>query len=164
MPKLNVGPRIDEKTAKWYDDYFPNRNAGVTFAINFFPEIYSITLKELRGKFEKGELGMILDVENGGTDFLLASGVAMGVGVTHNIFDSFHLYPGMYEEKWEIDRKKMQNKMQSLTFFQQFCLKYWCCQFWDRSDEINLNEYISTLLKPDQEGYIAPEPKSNLNP
>jgi len=162
MPKVNVGPRIDESAAKWYEEMFETRNAGASFVLNTFPLMYRDTLRyELTGVFTRGELCMMLDVNNGGSDFLITFGPQYTVvkSLYLEISDSFDLYPGSYEDKWGTDKFPFLEKIAKLTLFQEICLKIWIAQFWDLVGEEApyTDEYVSQLLKPDQEGYVPPK-------
>jgi len=161
MPKVNVGPRIDENAAKWYEEMFETRNAGVSYVLNVMPSMYLTTLRyELAGVFSSGELCMLLDVENAGTDFLVSySSLGVMKSLLLGAQDSFDLYPGSFEDKWGTSKEQFLPKLAQLTAFQEVCLKIWVARFWDLTGEQtpDTDEYVSQLLKPDQEGYVPPK-------
>lgn len=48
--------------------------------------------------------------------------------------DSFHLYPGMYEEKWGVKKDEMLEKLKNLNGFHVACLAIWANDFWYGSE------------------------------
>lgn len=162
MPKITVGPRVNEKAAEWLASKFGNRNAGATLCLESFPDLVETTLNELKGKLEKNELGMILDVEGDGLQFVLSGSLPSVIAIKANVYSAFQLYPGSYEERWKVEKDVLNQKLSALSFFQEFCLKLWCCWFHDDKNS-NFETYAATLLFPGQEGYIPPAlPKSKI--
>lgn len=152
-----VAPKIQAASAAWYEDMFPNLNAGVTFTLNCFPSFYRYTIMEIRGMFSLGELCMILDILNGHGAMLLAyqtSPSMVGYHLAFEIEDSFHVYPGSYEEKWKIDDPKgFIERIRTLTMFQKICLELWASAFWEKRHLDELPEkYCEPLLKGNENG------------
>lgn len=86
---------------------------------------------ELRGKFTKGELSMIVDVLNGHGMTMRMSPMTPGQHIGLSVSDSFELYPGAYEEKWGVDKAHMVEALSGLTSFQLAALEYWAAMFWE---------------------------------
>ncbi|GAB6910136.1 hypothetical protein JCM12296A_59890 [Desulfosarcina cetonica] len=157
MAKVNVGPRISQETADWLSEKFGNRNAGAAFAIEILPSIVESTFSELRGRFEKAELGMILDVESGDLkEFLKGS---PSPEIKNSVFEAFRLYPGVYEERWGVDGKALNKKLSSLSLFQELCLKLWVCWY---DDPVGFDNYVVSMLLPGQDGFKALEPPKKI--
>jgi hypothetical protein len=128
---VRANPVIAESVA-WFYEKFPSRNSGAEWVIGTFPHLYRAALaRELRGKFTRGELSMILDVLNGSMALMayVQSG-SIGQSIGLSLLDSFEIYPGMYEEKWGVDKKEMMGKIETLTQFQRACLEVWAAFFW----------------------------------
>ncbi|BBO86742.1 hypothetical protein DSCO28_73080 (plasmid) [Desulfosarcina ovata subsp. sediminis] len=153
MAKVNVGPKISIESADWLSEKFGTRNAGAAFAIEIFPSIFESTIGELRGRFEKAELGMILDVENNDLkEFLKGS---PSPEIKNSVFQAFNLYPGVYEKRWKVDGKTLNKKLSSLSLFQEFCLKLWVCWY---DESVGFDSYVVSMLLPGQDGFKALEP------
>ena len=142
-----IAPKIQGESAEFYSKMFPSLNAGATWILEEFPHLYRATLAEMRGKFTRGELAMILDALNGHGAILAYGG--RGLGGQHirlSIYDSFELYPGMYEGKWSVD-KWLNDKLALLSRWQLTCLEIWAAGFWKGGyQNIPLDDYIKGLL------------------
>lgn len=141
---VSASPRIQPETAEWLKYSFGSTNKGATFICDLFPDAYHRTmLKEIKGVFSQGELGVILDLMNG---TILDPASMAGQWILPNLEDAFFLDPGMYEEKWEIkDSTDMVRRFKALTIFQKICMEVWVSRFWENCDDINLQEYLTDL-------------------
>jgi len=121
-----TAPKININTAKWYERHFNTLNAGATWTLESLPIIYRQSLAEMRGKFTRGELCMMIDVLNGVAALMTygSHGLA-GQHLPFSVHDSFNLYPGQFEEKWDIQSGAMNAKIAGLTRFQIICLEIW---------------------------------------
>ena len=104
--------------------------------------LYQETINIVKQKFTRDELSMMLDVMNGTyIDPHTISRVLIA-----NVEDSFKLYPGQYEEKWQVKKEEMLPKLESLNEFQASCLAIWANDFWYGSEtgagELDLEAYI----------------------
>ncbi|MCF8094462.1 MAG: hypothetical protein K9J79_03785 [Desulfobacteraceae bacterium] len=144
-----IGPQIRKETAQWYEQFFSKVNTGATWALEEMPYLYRRTIAELRGRLDRGELMMILDVMNGAvfTDGFGMSGQYLPIAIQ----DSFDLYPGQYENKWEVEKKTLMGKLQSLYRFQVACLEMWAGGFWNlpRNKEDAFDVWLAPLLAED---------------
>lgn len=143
---VSIGPKIGKGAADFYKEFFGKINPGATWVLEEFPHLFRITLVEMRGRFTAGELSMILDVLNG--NIMLASG-AHGLAGQHvllSVADSFDLYPGMYEDKWDLEKVDFLDKLGSLSRFQATCLELWAAGFWEKYQETTVEEYCKSLL------------------
>ena len=144
-----VAPKITAATAEWYKTTWPSLNAGVTIAIEMLPRLHAEAIAELRGKFSRGELAMILDVMNGHAGVMVLGGsMSVGYHIPPNIEDSFRIYPGMYEEKWEItDAAGFVKRLNGVTRFHLVALEIWSAAFWEKHYEtVGLDDYCRPLL------------------
>jgi hypothetical protein len=147
--EVAVSPKIDSATAAFYDENFPSRNAGVACAIEILPPLYRSALAEMRGRFSAGELSMILDVQNGSAAIMVyGQGGLAGQHLPLSLADSFHLYPGAYEEKWQIaDPQGFLARVAALTRFQVAALEIWAAAFWEKHlDSTPVEDYCAQLL------------------
>lgn len=92
-----------------------------------------------RRKFSRGEQLMLIDIFNGTA---LTPGI-LGQHLIAQVEDSFALYPGMYEEKWEVDQKQMLEKIVSLTPWETIFLELWAVGFWALGKEDALDAYVA---------------------
>lgn len=108
--------------------------------VEMFQPAYNWTLKEIRGIFSMGELGLMLDVMNG---VWLLPGL-IGQHLLADVADGIAL-DGM-DEKWEIQKDGIINKLQGLTFFQMCVLELWCKRFWtSNAKDGKLQDYTQEL-------------------
>jgi hypothetical protein len=142
-----IAPKIEDRAADWYAKTFQSINAGTTFILNAFPTMYTQAMAEMRGKFTYGELGMILDVLNGYGTLLVNQGDSIvGQGILLSMHDSFDLYPGMYEDKWDAT-KDVLDKLKELTRFQKACMEIWAAGFWEQHENLDVTEYINAQAR-----------------
>jgi hypothetical protein len=147
MPKtdsVRVSPDVRETTMEWWREYFPNNNNAAGWALEEVPHLIRHTLAEMRGTFTRGELWMILDVMNGHAMNTFGQWATAGRHINISIQDSFALYPGMYEEKWGVD-KDLIDKLLNLSRWQCACLEIWVSGFW---------HHTSAPEKFDGEAYV----------
>jgi hypothetical protein len=139
-----IGPNISAKSAEFYTRNFASLNAGAAYAIESFPALYRHTLmRELRGKFERWELMLMLDVCNG---LVLTPGMA-GQHLPADVSDGIAL-DGL-AEKWEIDGPALLAKLEALSIFQVHCLEIWCRAYWEQSGKpegVSIERWIEQLL------------------
>jgi hypothetical protein len=139
-----VGPKISQKSFDFYGANFATVNAGTAYTLESFPALYRHTLlRELRGKFERQELLLMLDVCNG---LVLTPGMA-GQHLLADVSDGIAL-DGL-AEKWEIDGPALLAKLQALSIFQAHCLEVWCRAFWEQSGEpesVEIEKWVEQLL------------------
>ena len=142
-----IAPKIRSESAEFYGRMFPTLNAGATWILEEFPHLYRATLAELRGQFSRGEIGMILDVLNGHGMVLSYGGFGLaGQHIRLSIADSFALYPGSFEAKWECD-KTLNDKLAALSRWQLACLEVWAAGFWEKNHlDTTLEDYIKGIL------------------
>lgn len=91
--------------------------------------IYDETVESLKRHFTPEELYMVLDVMNG-THLLSISGT-MGQHAPLNVYDSFRLYPGEYEKKWNVNKDQLLEKFKQLDHWHIAILEIWCARFWE---------------------------------
>lgn len=147
--KKAIAPRIQEATAEWIERMFPSLNAGATMILDAFPHLILSSLDEIKGKFSRGELMMMIDVLNGhGTVICFGSAPLLGGYLHLSIFDSFRLYPGMYEEKWHIENKDdYLSRIASLTRAQLASLEIWIAGLWEKCEEMDFEKEVKKLKK-----------------
>lgn len=141
MQKKIVAPRIREGAKNWYAENFSTTNAGVRFALESFPELYKRALMEVKGRFFREELLLIVDVYNATA---LTPGMPM---VEAQVIDGMSL-DGL-DQKWGVDRDVLTKKVQGLTSFQSACLEIWANGYWYAKTEEklrNLQDYVETLI------------------
>ncbi len=141
MDKKIVAPRIHEGVKNWYAENFPTTNAGVTFVLESFPELYKRALLELRGRFSREELMLIVDVYNATA---LTPGMSM---LDAQVSDGIALDD--LDKKWEIEKDSILQKVKSLTSFQGAVLEMWANGYWyahPAKKLSDLEKYVKQLL------------------
>lgn len=136
---VKTAPRIIEKTAVFYRDKFSSLNAGLEYIIEAMPDLYAHTMHDLRGKFTRGELMLMVDVMNGHWYNPHGAGQEM----TPNVSDGIAL--DHLDKKWEIDGKALNAKLAALTMFDRACLEIWIQAFWNQNDHGNIEEYVAVM-------------------
>jgi hypothetical protein len=96
-----------------------------------------------RRKFTRGEQLMLIDIFN---STMLTPGI-LGQHLTAQIEDSFALYPGQYEEKWEVNQKEMMEKIVSLTPADAIFLELWAVGYWAVADPISTGETLENYVQ-----------------
>lgn len=79
-----------------------------------------------RRGLSRGEQSMLIDVFNG----TMLTSETLGQHLIVQVEDSFSHYPGIYEEKWGIDREDMLRKINRLTRLGAAMLELWIFSFW----------------------------------
>lgn len=135
-----TAPRISDKSAALYKSIFGNTNAGMEYIGDAFPALYRHAIDDLRGKFTRGELMLMIDVCNG----LWLTPMMAGQHMISQVSDGIAL-DGL-DEKWEVDGKELNKKIADLTIFEAACLELWVQAFWQQDEHGNIEEYIAGLL------------------
>jgi hypothetical protein len=145
--------RLKPETVDWFQRYFPSLSGGTTFTIEMLPTAYAHTMAEVRGRFSLGELSMILDVLNGHGNILCYGSSSMaGQHIELSIHDSFRLYPGVYEDKWNIpDPAGFQKRLAGLTHFQKIAIEIWAAGFWENHETAKPEDWCKPLVVTEPE-------------
>lgn len=134
-----TAPRIADKSAEWYKSTFGSVNAGLEYILDAFPQIYRLTLNNLKGRFSRGELMLMIDVNNG---LILTPRIA-GQHLDAQVSDGIAL--DKLDEKWEIDGDVLNGKIAALTIFEAACLELWVQAFWERHEDLDVKEYVGDM-------------------
>ena len=121
-----ISPKISDVAAEFYPSVFSTLHSGATYTLESFPRLYQRTLHNLKGRFERNELMLMVDVMNATA---LTPGMA-GHTLLGNVPDGISL-DGL-DEKWEIDGPALNEKMSTLHPFDAACLEIWANGFWYR--------------------------------
>lgn len=136
----HTAPRIGDKSAEIYRAIFGSVNAGMEYVGDAVPQMYKITLHALRGKFSRGELMLMIDVNNG---LWLTPGLA-GQHLSAQVSDGIAL--DHLDEKWEIDGAALNAKVAALTIFEACALELWVQAFWKQDEHNNVEEYVAAMV------------------
>jgi hypothetical protein len=140
-----TAPRIADKTFDFLTTVFPTVNAGLEYLADAFPGLYGRTIRDTLPKFDRAELMLIIDVFNG---TMLTSGLA-GQHLALNVADGIDL--DKLDEKWELDRAGIMDKLAALSPFESCCLELWANGFWyagaDHSEKPGIEVYVEAGLK-----------------
>jgi len=139
-----VGPKISQKSFDFYGANFATVNAGTAYTLESFPALYRHTLlTELKGKFSRAELPLMLDVCNG---LSLNPGLA-GQHILADASDGIAL-DGL-AQKWDVDGAAFIARLRALSIFQAHCLEVWCRAFWEQSGtpvSVSIERWVEQLL------------------
>lgn len=144
MEIVKTAPRITQKTADELAKAFGNVNAGCEYVLDSWPGLYRNTLHDLKGKFLRGELMLMIDVMNGTYLTALIAGQQLDI----NIIDGIKL-DGL-DAKWEIDGPALNAKIAALTIFETACLEWWVQTFWQQKEHGNIEEYVAPLVSSEK--------------
>jgi hypothetical protein len=136
-----VSPRLDEKTRFFYSSLGGSLNAAAEYVLQAFPGLYRRTLHDMRGRFARAELLLMVDVCNG---LWLTPGFA-GQHMEAQVTDGIDL--DALDKKWGVEKKTILGKLAALSTWEAACLEMWICGFWKTHDRSNLNveSYISSM-------------------
>jgi hypothetical protein len=140
--KKQIGPRVGEAAHDWYAAHFGNPNAGASYILEAFPALYRATMiRELRGKFTRPELMLILEVCNG---LLLTPGIA-GQHLVLSVHDGIEL--NGLDEKWQVDREQITAKLSTMTVAHLVVMEIWARAYWESAwrDEATGDKWISEI-------------------
>ena len=135
-----LGPRVTVEAADWYKTAFGSHNAGAEYILAAVPILYTRTVKDAKARFTPSERSLIIDVANG---MMRNPGMA-GQHIVASCTDSMHL--DATDEKRQVDRVFMTQKLNALTLFERACIEIWACAFWeqhDQPDALSLETYIA---------------------
>lgn len=148
--KINIGPKITETTHRFLGSLFggtPNR--GAQLALESFRPLYRMTMNRLAGRFEKGELLLMIDVMNG---TWIVPEIA-GQMLPANVHDGIDI--NQLDGKWGIDGDALKAKIKALSPFETWCLELWSVGFWsqlsqDLSAPDSSDKWVAFLLADEQ--------------
>lgn len=103
--------------------------------------LYTETMNGLKRKFTNGELCMMIDVSNG----MYLDSRSVTFSLKADIEDSFADMPGEYEQKWNIDKKELLEKLEKLDGWEISCLQIWARDFWEAWDYEQENSILKYI-------------------
>lgn len=141
MARKSTSPEITEKSAEFYKTTWGSVNGGTTYILDAFPGLYKRTLHDLKGRFTRKELMLMIDVNNG---LWLTPGIS-GQHMSAQVSDGIAL--DRIDEKWEIDGDTLNKKVADLSIFEAACLEIWIMAFWEQDDHGNIEDWVGELVK-----------------
>ena len=138
--RRKISPRVEENAHATLKEVFGTSNAGAEFVLNSWPALYKRTLHGLKGKFDREELMLLIDVMNG---TILTPAIAGG-HIGANTTDGIDL-DGL-DKKWDVGGAILKAKIEQLSAFERACLEWWIQTFWIQEDHGNVEEYVATLI------------------
>lgn len=136
-----VSPRVSEHTVNYFSEIeaFKSLNAAAEFAVEVFPFLYKKTLIELKGKFSKTELSLLIEV-------ISKQGInskSPGIHLITNVSNTIAL--DKIDKKWSVDAGQLIRRLKSLTCFQIACMELWAFTF--QYEKIDLKKYVKELTE-----------------
>lgn len=142
-----VTSRINDQPAAWYTANFSSLTGGITYITEALPVLAKRALKNIEGKFTRGELYLLIDTFNAS---MLTPELA-GQHLELSAEDAMIL-DGL-DKKWNVDQESFLSKLEGLSFFEKACLEIWVRAFWEgkreNQDDVikdDLEEYVAQLL------------------
>lgn len=138
---------VSDSAEEFYPSQFADLETGLGYAIESFPDLFRRSLHDLKGKFSRGELMLLVDVFNS----TMLSPQLSGQHIIAQVADGCDL--DHLNEKWEIDKKTMLAKLKALPVFSLACLEVWANGFWYRQgaetfqSAEDLEKWVGQLLK-----------------
>ena len=140
----SMSPRVSEKAHEFFTANFRTANSGAEYGLEAFATaLYPRIMHELKGRFNKNELFLILDVFNATA---LTAQIA-GQHLIMNCVDGMEL-DGL-DKKWHIDRDSFTNTLKNLSIMEKACLEIWAAGFWycgDPDKELNIHLRVAPLV------------------
>jgi len=152
---VQLGPRVSGDIAEILETHYHSKNAGAEFCLGMIGALaadplvqqfrdpatgiehivrtlamlYRRTLADLKGRFDQGELSLMLDVFN-------ATALMPQIAGQHlliNCVDGMEL--DRLDKKWKVDRPEFTKKLEALTLLEAACLEFWANGFWYGTNE-----------------------------
>jgi len=145
--KKKTAPRINESTATFIQNQFKTLNSGLEYVADAFPVLYKRAMSEIKGKFTRSQLSLVIDVFNATALTPSIAGQHLAISVSDGI-----ALDGL-DSKWGIDADELNNQIAGLTHFQAACLEIWANGFWygngspvDGDGNLDLDTHVNELL------------------
>lgn len=163
---VQLGPRVSVEVAEILEKHYNSRNSGaelclgivgslandplvqqfrdpatgIEHVVRTISMLYKRSLADLKGKFEAGELSLMIDVFNGTA---LTAGIA-GQHLLISCVDGMEL--DALDQKWDVNRTAFTRKLQALTLTESACLEIWANGFWYGINKgENVDQYVEGL-------------------
>jgi len=138
---MNVCPRIPEYCHELLGRLWKTTNQGAEWLLASFPNLYERSLKELRGRFSKTELELLLDLADALVQMPEMAGHLLIFTLRdHMMLPSIkHNYPG-------VDTIALIDKLVALDVQQRAILEIWAGAYKYTPGDISRGDYISELL------------------
>lgn len=121
---------------------YENQTTIISHALESFAALQKRVKTQLKGVFTQNELLAIIDNLNGTmfqADFMTSKEMFL-----HHLQDG-NSFEGLYQ-KWEIDVKSFEAKINALDNFSAFFLQEWAMRFWNFNHRnLDLNTYVAEL-------------------
>ena len=136
-----ITPRIADNTVGFLTDNFKNLNSASEYLLDAIPSIARVYVGyQLKGIFSAEELKLMVDVMNS----TMLSPLLAGQHLKVNVEDGIAL--DRLDAKWEIDGNKLIAKLNDMSVPEIFFLEIWIQGFCIQSNEIELEDYIQSLI------------------
>lgn len=133
VTKQQLGPRADVRTMDFFKMHFGTVNAGAEYALEAFYSLFRATLRELRGRFPREELLLLIDE-------MRDRELTAGQGFLEEIEDAIHLHGA--DKRWNVKKEDITKRIQGLSLSQRALLEVWAYGFWraNRGNEEAMEE------------------------
>lgn len=141
-----VGPKISNEVVDWYKEHFPTLNAGVTWALHQFPELYRVALEEMRGYFSENELIVLQDIAL--RIDLISLGDISGRSLRFAVYGEVEDNPSLLEQ-FNVSGAAFLEKLHGLHRWQLACLELWAAGFNTQEAKKDPELWMKPLIKND---------------
>lgn len=138
-------PMLPSETISEYREIFQTVEDGIEYVLEMFPMLFRNALSEIRGKFSRKEVMLIIRVMSG----LILSPQLAGQYVIGNVLDRIAREDLVASDG--IEKSGFLEKLRTLNTFQRACLEIWANSYWYHGgkpyeDSDALNRYMETLI------------------
>ncbi len=145
MADSYVCPTLPSETISNYREIFQTVDDGIEYVLEMFPVLFKNALSEIRGRFSKKEVMLIIRVMSG----LILSPQLAGQYIVGNVLDRIGREDLLASVG--IEKSGFLEKLRSLNIFQRACLEIWANSYWYQGgkpyeDSDALNRYMETLI------------------
>lgn len=148
--KRQLAIEPDGMTREFIERHFSDPATGAERIVRSFPRLFEKSLDEVRGRFTREELYLMIDVLSGRYDKCSDAGNRLFRECMNEITADD------LDRKWTVDRERLLDKISELTVFQSFCVELWAAAYWrgeggtERTD-IDLERHVERLIDPEEE-------------
>jgi hypothetical protein len=136
--KVRTAPALDRSTTEMLGDTFSSVNAGATYILDSFPNIYRRTLLEIKGQFNPAELDFLMEMQR---EVKLDSALP-GQRLIERINNAVMVLE--WDKRFQIDTDNLSSKIENLSAFSKVALELWATAFWTNPKR-NRQKWIDLL-------------------
>lgn len=138
-----IAPRLSSQAYAFMESTYSTVNAACEYTLDALPSLYQLTIQELKGKFSKAELALLLEATKEIKIVKPGSGSIAGHHISSALTSAYQLRSGDIVNDYSVTYDSISQKIESLTSFQRYVLEIWLDRY--KKGGFELNEYIAQL-------------------